>query len=170
MRLSSPSEHPYPLVIAGSSVGNKSYQADGFGPARPGQINDAFGSYDLYTAFYVNSAGVFVTEPTTEPMQGVSSNTSIMNTRGGSTFMCPVFWRDEQNTYMQLQNLFVIRTINMLSESSYTDSDNRKYRIFAQGVTDYDYEFLALLEDIGTTTTTIAPTTTTTIAPTTTTT
>jgi hypothetical protein len=64
--------------------------------------------------------------------------------------------------------MFVVRTLNMLSEQTYTDPVGRSYRLFAQGLTDFDYEFLAVLEDVGTTTTTTTTTSTTTTSTTTT--
>jgi len=156
MRFSSPSEHPYPLVVAGSSVGPYSYQADGNGPVRPG--TKEVSNNDYYTAFFINASGIFNTTPTVEPMQGNSNNVSIDRTAGDAAFMCPAFYRDSQATYLQLYNTFVIRVTNLLSESLYTDPDNRQYRVFAQGLTDYDYEFLAMVEDIGLTSSTTSTT------------
>lgn len=151
-RLSSPSEHPYPLVIAGSRVGNYGYQDDGGGPVRPW----------TGTAFFINAASAFNTAPSVEPMQGNSDIISVDVTEDGAAFMSPVFYRDSQATYLQLFNMFAIRTINMLGESTYEDPDGRRYRLFPQGITDYDYEFLAVLEDIGTSTSTTSTSTTTT--------
>lgn len=162
-RLGSPSEYPYPLVIAGSTVGNVSYQAGGFGPVRPGL--DAADEVGEYTCFFVDAQGSFNTMPIVEPMQGVSTTFSMDVTADGEAFMCPVFYRDSDQTFLQLYNVFCIRVINMLSEVTYTDDDSRVYRAFAQGQTDFDYEFLAVLENdpslVVTTTTTTSSTTTT---------
>lgn len=157
-RLCAPSEHPWPLVIAGSNVGNKSYQDGGNGPVRP-TTRDSTPIAGEFSAFFVDAAGAFNTTPYAEPMQGDTTLRSVDVTDGGAAFLCPCWYRDADNCYMQLFNTFVVRTINMLSESTYTDPDGRQYRLFAQGLTDQDYEFLAFLEDIGTSTSTTTSTT-----------
>lgn len=159
-RLGSPSEYPYPLVVAGSGVGNVSYQDGGNGPVRPA-ARDSTPVAGEFNCFFVDAQGTFNTTPFVEPMQGNSQTLSVDETDGGAAFMCPAFYRDSSNTFLQLFNCFVVRTVNMLSESTYTDPVGRQYRIFAQGLTDYDYEFLAFLEDIGTTTSTTTSTSTT---------
>jgi hypothetical protein len=157
-RLGSPSEYPNPLVVAGSSVGNRSYQSGGWGPARPipwGTNNttqaDAVGEFTL---FFVDANGTFITLPYVDPMQGNSEARSCTDTDAGAAWMCPIFYRTSDQTYLQLYNMFVIRTNNMLSEVTYEDTNNRTFRAFAQGQTDYDYDFLSILEIIGSTTTT----------------
>lgn len=152
-RLGSPSEYPNPLVIAGSAVGNTSYQAGGNGPVRVAG-RDASPIAGEFNAFFVDAQGVFQTVPYVEPMQGNSEARSVDDTDEGAAWMCPCFYRDANNTYLQLYNMFVVRTINMLSEVTYEDENHRLFRAFAQGQTDNDYDFLSILEVIGSTTTT----------------
>jgi len=152
-RLGSPSEYPYPLVVAGSGVGEVSYQDGGNGPVRP------LSSGTYRNLFCVDPSGVFKTGDgnlRVLPMEGESSTASVDTAPNGDALLLPAFYLvDENQVVLQLFNMFVFRKVNAQNEATYTESSSgRKFRTFAQGKNDYDYDFLAILEEVSTTTTT----------------
>lgn len=159
-RYGSPASFPYPLYIAGSSVGNVDYQVGGNGPVRPAS------STTLPTCFAVGPDGTFYMKEYlfVHPMEGDSDTTSFSATTSGAALLMPAILRATNGalylTLGQLFNVVVYRKINALSEMTYLDEDNHKFRAFAQGKNDYDYDFLGSYESLGTTTTTTTTTTT----------
>lgn len=160
VRYGSPANYPYPLYIGGSAVGNKSYQSGGNGPVRP-STQDPFG-----TCFVWGPDGVVYKGSNlwVYPMEGISDNTSYSGTTTSKSLLLPVVplisVGEVDQTLGQLFNVVVYRNTNALSEMTYTDEDYHKFRVFAQGQTDYDYDFLGVYEIMGTTTTTTTTTTT----------
>ena len=156
MRFASPNEYPHPLVIAGSNVGSVDYQAGGGGPVRPLDLGN-------YNVMCVTPANTWNINPVVEPMRNDSDTTSFVATPDNAALLIPAFYRENSICYGSLFNMFVFRRTNASSETLYTDpTTGRQYRTFAQGAGDFDYEFLAILEDPGTTTTTTTTTTSTT--------
>ena len=162
VRYGSPGSYPYPLYIAGSSVGNVDYQVGGNGPVRPSDDSDE------PTCFAVGPDGTFYSgaDLFAYPMQGDTDVVSISDTTGGAALLMPPILRATNGavylTLGQLFNTVVYRKTNALSEMTYLDEDNHKFRVFAQGKNDYDYDFLGSYEAVGTTTTTTTTTSTTT--------
>jgi hypothetical protein len=101
---------------------------------------------------------------------GLNSNeTSISSSYSGAAFIGPVIAvAHASSTCVQLFNVGLFRRTNAQSEQVYIDEDNNKWRIFAQGKNDYDYDYLCVYEQANySTTTTPQPTTTTTVTTTT---
>lgn len=146
-RFGSPSEYPHPLVIAGCGSGGGSYQDGGAGPVRPGTSTKFAVGPD--NTFYTGSGVKF------EPMEGDTDNRAIIAAPSGAALLVPCFIRTSSMCLGYLQNMVVFRRTNATSESLHTDPvTSRKYRTFAQGETDYDYDYMGIFEELATTTTT----------------
>lgn len=161
-RLGDPAEHPYPLVIAGSEQGDTGYQSGGYGPVRP--MNDA----DECSAFCIDPSGNYkrygssALELSVLPMQGNTNTTSVSASTAGAALIMPCYFvTEETTTAVQLYNVGAFRRTNAQSEQKYVDDDANMWRCFAQGQTDYDYDFLAVLEEENYSTTTTTGSTTT---------
>lgn len=169
-RLGSPSQYPYPLVVAGSEHGSISYQAGGYGPVRPRWAGtNTSSTIGHYSMFFVTADGNFVHNKNyahnaiSLPMNddhGASAanwddNITVSGTKGGNAaLLVPAFYLHENSTYLQLHNMVVFRKESSQSEAEYTDENGNMWRSFAQGKNDYNYDFLAILETVGSTTTT----------------
>jgi len=157
-RLGSPESYPYPLVIAGSERGDTSYQDGGFGPVRPmNDINEC-------SNFIVDPAGTFKKfsgDLLVIPMQANTNTSPLVTSPNGAAILMPVFYITDTNvTCVQLYNVAAYRNLNTQSEEEVVDSDSNLWRIFAQGKNDYEYDWLAVLEQQNYTTTTTTVTST----------
>lgn len=151
-RLGSPSEYPFPLLVAGSWFGNRSYQAGGYGPVRP-----IAGSF-----FVVSPGNLFRTgsTPTVIPMQGDSDNMAIDVAPNGKGLLLPCYVLADGDLLMSLQGVYAPRMLSMQSEDLYEAAEG-DFRIFQQAAETYNYSFMAVQEETEETTTTEDATTTT---------
>jgi hypothetical protein len=160
VRYGSPGNYPHPLYIAGSNVGNVNYQTGGYGPVRPTTASPS-NSFLFGPDGTVYKGGNLLVWP----MEGHSTTNPFNTSPNGAVFMVPVIFRGTTNglyiTMGEAFNIAAYRIYNALSESVYTDSNVKKWRVFAQGKNDYAYDFMSIYEIPGTTTTTSSTTTTT---------
>lgn len=149
-RLGTPSEYPNPLYIAGSEVGNISYQAGGNGPVRPKDN----------TYFFVDPNGAFRSGTDCEvlPMQlapAYTDNVQVDLAPNGAVLLSPVYVTTTQILAFQLWNTFAVRVMAPQPENYYDDINGLRFRIWPQGKNDYNYDFMAFYEiDAGALTTT----------------
>jgi len=166
-RYGSPQEYPYPLVVAGSHRGTESYQNGGYGPVRPSSDNDEC------SVMVVDPSGSFRRFYTSDddaevailPMVGNSYTDTVGLSPGGSALIMPaIAVTDSYTTCLEYFNVGVFRRFNAQSEQIYVDEEANKWRCFAQGKNDYEYDFLAVFEEgnYSTTTTTTSSTSSTT--------
>lgn len=154
-RLGPPSSYPYPLCIAGSHEMGYSYTAGGWGPVRP-NYRDTL-PYDI-SGFAIDAGGVYQTYLTglrTVPNGGNLNTLAYGAAFNGAALIMPCFYTMEyQSTLFQLFNVGTWRKTNSQSEQEYVDEDSNKWRVFAQGKNDYEYDFLCVFEEAGVSTTT----------------
>jgi hypothetical protein len=154
-RLGPPSSYPYPLCIAGSHEMGFSYTVGGYGPVRPN--HDTSSPYDI-SCFAIDAGGAYLKWPFGLRVVPGQQNQNVLAygaAYNGAALIMPCFYTVEyQVTLFQLFNVGTWRKTNSQSEQEYVDEEGNKWRVFAQGKNDYEYDFLCVFEEAGVSTTT----------------
>jgi hypothetical protein len=166
LRLGSPDEYPNPMVVAGSYVGNVSYQGGGYAPVRPYWHATNPGSVFIIDSgnSYITGHDVFM-KPLVTDAGGLNTTAAAIDVASsGEAVIVPCYVKANNYLLQQLDGMLIPRMQSMLSESTYV-SGRDTMKIFQNAQLTYNYAFTAVvMATSATTTTTTSSTTTTTTA------
>lgn len=167
-RFATPTEYPYPLIVAGSGYGNITYSSTGTSHSFCIACQYSIATYNFITITPDNvirqSINTTGGQAVLYPHYGFVNSGELYPDTAGRFFMSPVYAihiSAVNSTLFDLDGLYHILGVGLQSEDIVT-FNSRKHRVFQNIYRNTYYEFIAVDEAIATTTTSTSSTTSTT--------